>query len=185
MTAMDVQAPALQHSVGKAKRYLIVGIGAIIGILALLVMFSIFFKKTSVKPYIAAVVAQQEELLRVNELIDKYNPSLSTRQIRASVGAIVGSDMKRYEEVLGDYRSDSKNLDLNVVLDNEAKSRYEQALARNNIDMEYLDTISKHLAYYKDSLQQLSSTASQEDVSQLTKESLDHVEALSDMLIAS
>jgi hypothetical protein len=155
---MDMQAPALSHHLARKQRILLMVLGVVGGAVIILVMAMVFFSKENLEPLVTKVVAQQQELLRVNELADKFSPDLAIRQTQATVASIVASDLQemmnaRSELVKTKITKETSSL----YSDAQAQERFQDAAQRNALDGEYRDTLRDHLEGIEASVRDLSS----------------------------
>lgn len=141
-----MQAPALSSHVARKQRILLTVLGVVIGAVVILVMAMVFFGKPNLEPLVTKVAAQQQEVLRVNKLADKFAPSLLVRQTQATIASIVGSDLKQIQDARAELTSEKITKEAaSIYTDDEAEDRFQDAAQRNALEREYRDTLRDHL----------------------------------------
>ncbi len=152
-----MQAPALTHHIAQKQRLLIMALGVIVGVVLIIVMAIVFFSKKNLEPLVTKIAAQQQELLRVNELADRFRPPLALRQTQATVASIVASDLQDMLAARSAFAPEKIPKETSsLYADADAEERFEDAARRNALDREYRDTLKGHLEMIQVSISELS-----------------------------
>jgi hypothetical protein len=172
---MDMQAPALSSHVARKQRILLIVLGVVIGAVVIFVMAMIFFGKPNLEPLVTKVAAQQQEVLRVNKLADKFAPSLLVRQSQATIASVVGSDLKQIQDTRAELTSEKITKETaGLYVDEEAEDRFQDAAQRNALEREYRDTLRDHLEDLNLSIKELERQSTSQKLKALLSTMAEH-----------
>lgn len=131
-------------------------VGAIIGLLLLVIVISLFTGGSSVASQpIVSSMARGQEILRVTALTDSQLPlqDPSAKALAATVTATLTSDQSSFSKYLAKNGVKITKLELAADTDKTTEAQLQSAMQNNNLDSAYENYVKENLSKYALSLQ--------------------------------